>query len=158
MTPRPERRSGRPSISTALSGDHDDIDEALAEVLLATHRRAWEQAAADLQDLLEHLRRHVAIEEDILFPLFDRRLKTVGPTRILRLEHRRLTRSFEAMLDAIRAHSLDGVSAAIRGVDEVLPHHMAKEESILYPAIDRVLSDDEQETVVERIGHQLHTS
>jgi len=156
VTRGPERCSGRPSISAALEGDHDDIDAALAEVLLAAYGRGWERAGAALAELLEHLRRHVALEEDILFPLFDRRLRTVGPTRILRLEHRRLTRAFGAMLGAIQARSLERMGEAIRSVDEVLPHHMAKEESILYPAIERVLSDDEQLSVVARIDHQLN--
>ena len=74
----------------------------------------------------------------------------VGPTAVMRDEHREILSCLDRIQEAI------GVSAApvdsIRHVfHSVLGNHNLKEENIVYPGTDRVLNALERDALVARI-------
>src|SRR5262249_36065605 len=98
------------------------------------------------------LRRHIGFEESILFPEFERATGTppgVGPTLVMKIEHRRI----EALLESIgRALAGDAAPWPLRAEPhEVLGAHNAKEEGVLYPMTDGSLGEAESDALVARI-------
>lgn len=140
-------------VNEALSWDHDRLD--------ALDRRAFEaRAASDYVTALglfgefdRGLRRHIRFEEEILFPEFEERAGLpphAGPTAVMRAEHREI----EAVLEALCAVvGLPGASAETLREDlkRILGWHNEKEENILYPGADKLLTDEESDALVRRI-------
>ncbi|HEX9148142.1 MAG TPA: hemerythrin domain-containing protein, partial [Thermoanaerobaculia bacterium] len=99
------------------------------------------------------LRRHIAVEEQILFPIFEERSglpPDSGPTEVMRAEHREILRLLGEILQTIGdpAKLPDEKRAAFH---EILEEHHLKEEGMLYPALDEVLTSDEGDALVLRI-------
>jgi len=139
-------------VSEALAWDHDRID--------ALEQRAFELfAAGDLvgagavwTEFSFGLRRHIRFEEEILFPAFEEKAglsPVAGPTAVMRHEHREI----EGIIEAIgRALAGEGAPLPLRSdLHRVLGQHNDKEERVLYPGTDQLLSAEERDAVVARI-------
>ena len=107
------------------------------------------EAAAGYEEFERGLLRHLRIEEELLFPVFEARSRMVnGPTEVMRDEHRQSAHG--AGPDAARRAGgdttvyLDG----LRFFASVLADHNAKEEHILYPTLDRLLRPAERAALV----------
>lgn len=154
---RLDRRDAAPGakrgVSEALSWDHDRLEQLDLSVFEA--RRAGDYAAAGsaFAEFDLGLRRHIHFEEEILFPVFEERTGQPahgGPTGVMRAEHREI----EALLEGLdEVAELPGQAAEILREDlvRILGWHNQKEESVLYPGVDTLLSDDEKDTLVRRI-------
>ena len=97
------------------------------------------------------LERHLEWEEELLFPLFEQRsgMTGVGPTAVMRAEHR----CFKVLLDRIQdrlsaGSSLDGLD---KELFDALTVHNRKEETLLYPWLDGLLSEEEAGMLVNRM-------
>jgi len=120
------------SLAAALEQEHREIDDAIA---------AFTAAPSDRQPLaraIGALRRHIYLEEEILFPSLSRAEPALGaPVLVMLREHAQiwtLLDSLEQDLDADAAwHSL------MRQLTSYLLHHNLKEEKILYPRADEAL-------------------
>jgi regulator of cell morphogenesis and NO signaling len=151
------RRSASPGeargIHEALSWDHDRLDALEAAAF-------QKRAEGDLQSARDHyaafaagLRRHIAFEEQLLFPAFEEITgmpPTAGPTAVMREEHREI----EALIGKIETGIAD-VAAPVeqlrRSLHDVLGEHNLKEEGVLYPTTDQLLGPDKADQLVERI-------
>ena len=140
-------------VTEALSWDHDRLDA------LGTHafelRGAGDfAAAANLWREFQHgLRRHIGFEEILLFPRFEEKTgipPTMGPTAVMREEHTRIKALLGAITQCMGDPDLpvDGLRSALL---EVLGEHNAKEEQMLYPAIEQFLNDAENDALVREI-------
>ncbi len=124
--------------------DHDRLDE-----LLETYRR-WKRsdfgrAKAAFKEFKFGLQRHIIWEERILFPRFEEKtgMREFGPTAVMRAEHRQIGACLEALHEKVRHQDPDSDAEEARLLD-LLTAHNQKEENILYPAVDRLLSPEEQ--------------
>jgi regulator of cell morphogenesis and NO signaling len=140
-------------VNEALSWDHDRLDALEVE---AFRKRAEGdlQAARDTYAMFAAgLRRHIAFEEQILFPAFEETSGIppgAGPTAVMRVEHREI----EGLIGQIEA----GIGEKAAPVEElrgrlhgVLGEHNFKEEEVLYPMTDQLLGLDEADDLVGRI-------
>jgi hemerythrin superfamily protein len=84
----------------------------------------------------------------VLFPEFEARCG-MGPTGVMRLEHREI----EALLEGIGLALPDHAAALALRVElhRVLGDHNRKEEQVLYPMTDRTLSPEQRDSLVRRI-------
>lgn len=91
------------------------------------------------------LQRHIVWEEDVLFPKWEENsgMAEGGPTQVMRTEHRIIGDCLEAIHQKVQANNPDSDLEEQRLVD-VLKSHNMKEERILYPSIDQVISDQER--------------
>ncbi|RAV18224.1 hemerythrin domain-containing protein [Mycolicibacterium sp. GF69] len=118
----------------ALEREHLEIDgaiETFVEELAGGSLRSDALSAA-----LETLRRHIYLEECMLFPPI-REAGMVMPVFVMMREHGQLWRSMDA-LDALLAGDAD-VHALYNACGQLLAQlhqHNAKEESIVYPRIE----------------------
>jgi hemerythrin superfamily protein len=140
-------------VSEALAWDHDRLEEIEAAAFEARARGDAAAAREGFALFAHGLTRHIRFEEEILFPEFEARSglgPEAGPTAVMRMEHRQI----EALLDALaRAVGEPGprADALRRELQDVLGDHNVKEEEVLYPATDRMLSAVESDELVARI-------
>ena len=139
------------SITEYYESDHDRLDKLFRE-FQTSKRSDFPKAKEIFRQFKIGLQRHILWEEEILFPLFEEKtgMKGTGPTEVMRREHRQI----KALLEAIhqRVQVQDPESDAEEGeLLEILGAHNEKEEHILYPAIDRLLSDEKRKDIFHRM-------
>lgn len=122
--------------------DHRDCDARWADVeeLLDTQdieaaRPAWKSYRAGMQ-------RHIAMEEEVLFPAFEKAsgVHEGGPTAVMRLEHDQIRTLLGEIDETIEAGDCE---RALEVGDTLLmlsQAHSAKEEKVLYPMAENLLS------------------
>src|SRR5215208_4062118 len=77
------------SITRYLSWDHDRLDGLLSEATQRVAEGDLSQALSLFTAFDDGLRRHIRLEEELLFPLFESRTgMRNGPTATMRAEHR----------------------------------------------------------------------
>jgi len=142
-------------ISEALGSDHDRL--AQLEFAAFVSRAAGDAKAAErwYAAFSSGLKHHIAVEEELLFPVFEKRVglspsASAGPTEVLRREHEEILRLLGEILRTIGnpAKLPDEARAAFH---EVLEKHHLREEEILYPALDYALSPGESDALVAKI-------
>lgn len=135
------------SIAAAFAADHDRLDG------LFGNYRKWKRTdygmARDyFKEFKFGLQRHIVWEESVLFPRFEHKTGMVnhGPTDVMRMEHRTIADRLEAVHQFVqkRDPECDHEEALLL---EALGAHNQKEEHVLYPALDRLLSDEEKADV-----------
>jgi iron-sulfur cluster repair protein YtfE (RIC family) len=134
------------NVRTAFADDHDRLDRLFAD-FRQLKRTDFARARECFKEFKFGLQRHIVWEEQILFPLFERKtgMTQGGPTAVMRTEHRLIGDRLEAIHQKVRAQDpeSDGEDVALL---EVLSSHNQKEENVLYPALDRLLSAEELAT------------
>lgn len=89
---------------------------------------------------LNAMERHIDIEEDLLFPAFEKATgMTRGPTQVMRSEHEELRKLFAQMRTAIESKDCAQYQAVAQALLDLLRLHNSKEEGMLYPMLDQVL-------------------
>jgi regulator of cell morphogenesis and NO signaling len=140
------------SIRTIFAEDHDRLDGLFARF------RDWKHADYPVakqafRDFKFGLQRHIVWEEQILFPLFEQKTgrRDTGPTEVMRREHRLIGERLEALHDKVRQNDPES-DAEEQALREALEVHHGKEELVLYPALDRLLTDEEKQTAAEAMA------
>jgi regulator of cell morphogenesis and NO signaling len=140
------------SISALFAEDHDHLD-GLLESFRRKKFENYSEAKPFFREFKFGLQRHIVWEETILFPLFEQKtgMHNTGPTEVMRAEHRRIGACLEALHEKVRRQDPESEAeeAALLGALEV---HNQKEEMVLYPALDRLLSDAERQEVREALA------
>jgi hemerythrin-like domain-containing protein len=134
-----------------MLAEHRRIDRGLAELRPMVADGRWRLVGPAFERLAELVFRHMAIEEKLIFPVFDERLRAFGPTRVMRGEHERIAAVLRDMGRAIECESAVDYAAAEWRLDRIQPHHGAKEEAVIYPAVDRALSPEERVALVRAL-------
>jgi iron-sulfur cluster repair protein YtfE (RIC family) len=136
-------------IQMGFAADHDRLDRCLQQ-FQALKRSDFAGAKQHFKEFKFGLQRHIIWEEQILFPRFEAKtgLYGTGPTEVMRHEHRRIGALLEAIHDKVKRVDPES-DAEEQALLEVLTAHNQKEESVLYPALDRLLSDSEKTEVFE---------
>lgn len=141
-------------ITEFMSKDHDRLDN-----ILARFRDTGDTDVAKPKLLFHEfatgLLRHIAWEEEILFPVFGEKtgMRDTGPVAVMQMEHRRIENCIEQIRQKLSANDLkeiDGLTNILLGI---LTEHNAKEENVLYPWIDRMMVDAEREEIFRRMGN-----
>ncbi len=141
------------SVMDYLASDHDRLDALEKQAFEARGRGALEEAGGIFREFTRGLRRHIGLEEELLFPEFERlagMTADAGPTAVMRHEHRQIE---DFLLTLERTIGLpDGEAEQAReSLHRVLFDHNVKEEEVLYPTTDRLLGDAERRALVERL-------
>src|SRR5215470_115082 len=135
------------TIHSYFAFDHARLDAALAELAGQVDRGDIHRAMRDFAQFERGMKRHLHIEEDVLFQLyaFDRTGYSKVPTQTLQSDHVRIVEAIEEMGEALGAHDVFAFRAALIKLNAILPEHNAKEEHVLYPLVDSLLGAAEAE-------------
>jgi hemerythrin-like domain-containing protein len=153
------------TATSILRTEHEAIMKVLdaAEEAARQLKANQKVKASTLIGLLEFLqlfadRCHHGKEEDLLFPLLaDKGMpRSGGPIAVMLHEHEIGRNFIKGMAEASDAYSKGDVEAGLRwaeaahGYVELLREHIYKENNVLFVMAERMLSDADQEQLVEQ--------
>ena len=133
-----------------MVSDHRRCDDALARAAQAGTAGDWGAAGAAFETFRAAITRHIAAEEDVLFPAFERatgRSSLGGPTEIMRVEHEQLRELFDWMARVLASREADLYRQLHEALFALLLQHNVKEERMMYPMLDRALGEQADELV-----------
>ena len=130
-------------ISDHMIKHHRECDAVLGRVKEAAMSSDWAVLQKEAGTFLHEIERHIEFEETLLFPAFE---QTTGmreePTATMRLDHKQLRGMFAQMRAALEARDAKRCLDASMTLMILLQEHNLKEESMMYPMLDRALGDD----------------
>ncbi|MFC1702769.1 hemerythrin domain-containing protein, partial [Pseudomonadota bacterium] len=112
-----------------------DVEELLDTLDVEAARLAWQKFNAGM-------RRHIAMEEEVLFPALESATSMggSGPTAMMRMEHQQM----RGLLDQIESAMESGDAEQAMDIGDTLlmlvQQHNIKEEGMLYPMAENVLA------------------
>ena len=127
-------------LAESLLQHHRYCDRFFALALEAAAASDWTAFARQVAALADELERHIAFEEGELFPAFEEASGLrAGPTQVMRAEHSEMRDLLSALGAAQPRVDPQGCRAELEHLRALLQEHNVKEESVLYPACDRLL-------------------
>lgn len=140
-------------VAEALGWDHDRLDALAGRAFDERAQGRFDVAREIWGEFTSGLLRHIRFEEQLLFPAFEQKTgmpREAGPTAVMRAEHRDIEMILEAIRETIQAPgpAADTLRAELR---RVLGSHNEKEEQVLYPGIDNLMTPEESDELVARV-------
>lgn len=130
--------------STYFSDDHRHCDLLWSRVEAAADDGDRNRAAMALEAFSDAMERHFAMEEEVLFPAFERvtGMSQGGPTAVMRMEHAQMRALLGQLEEAAAGGDLDRLVDLGDTLLMLIQQHNSKEEGMLYPMADRTLSHE----------------
>lgn len=131
-----------PSLSDYFTFGHRSCDAQWADVEAAADAGKAEDTARAWRRFEASLRRHLAQEEEVLFPAFEQTtgMTDAGPTFVMRSEHTQM----RGLLDQMAAALERGEAQELLDLGDTLllliQQHNQKEEHMLYPMSEQALA------------------
>ncbi len=131
--------------------DHDELDNYFKE-FQALKLKDYAKAKACFRAFKFGLQRHILWEDEILFPVFETKtgMKDGGPTAVMRHEHVMIKEALETLHQKVRCNDPDSGKEEHELMD-LLCRHNQKEESILYPTIDQLMTAEEKKLLFKQM-------
>jgi iron-sulfur cluster repair protein YtfE (RIC family) len=151
-THRTERAEKPSDLKRFMDMDHCRVDRLLYD-FSTLRRRDRKQATAVFASGRERLLQHIAWEEDLLFPAFEDKtgMHDTGPTHAMRQEHAQIKAALEQIATMLETGTEADLVAVEQELVGVLMAHNKKEETILYPTINKSLSAQERSVLLEKM-------
>lgn len=136
------------TISTMFDEDHDRLD-ALFKSFQTLKRTDFPKAKSVFLEFKTGLQRHVAWEEEVMFPLWEKKsgMTGGGPTIVMRREHQEIQDCLESIYRKVQVQNLETDHEEEILLDLVDRHYMSEEE-VLYPEMDHLISPEEREAAL----------
>lgn len=140
------------SITQYYEEDHNRLDRLFSQ-FQDLKKCDLTQARKYFEEFKEGLERHIRWEEDILFPVFEAKTghRDTGPTAVMRAEHNDIRAILDEIHRKLKDNSLQTDAEEARLFGHLGIHNM-KEEQILYPSIDRIVSEGERLELFTKMG------
>lgn len=137
------------SISDFMSRDHKACDEGFARVEEAASAADWNAAEDAFERFNVAMERHLAMEEEVLFPAFEEEtgMSGEGPTEMMRIEHQQMRALFSEMKQAVAAHDANQYLGLSDTLLVLMQQHNMKEEGMLYQMMEQVLETRASELI-----------
>ncbi|HJX78513.1 hemerythrin domain-containing protein [Glutamicibacter sp.] len=139
------------SLAEAFAKEHHEIDAAIEKYMASTDEHP-ELRAKMLLEAVSALRRHIFLEEEVVFPHLTR-ATLMMPLMVMDREHGELWRRMDALEVSLQSGSADEQLATdCQELLSLLENHNSKEEPIIYPQMDTALSVQEQQQVAHLLA------
>ena len=126
------------SLAAALEREHHEIDAGIAAFTAGLPPGGRDRQA--LTAAIRALRRHIYLEEEFLFPLLGAAEPGLAaPVSVMLREHAQLWRTLDALARELAAGT-GGELTLCRQLTAQLLHHNLKEEKVLYPRADDLVT------------------
>ncbi|MDP3980333.1 MAG: hemerythrin domain-containing protein [Chlamydiota bacterium] len=139
------------TLFNLLHSDHCRLDDLLL-AYQESKSKDFDKAYSFFMEFRKALLRHFAGEEEILFPAYDTIICDASDetTSILKSEHRQMLDLLNCIYEKLQKRDINTVLEEERLI--CLHHdHALEEDKIMYPVMDQLLTDQERESVVNRI-------
>jgi len=133
--------------------DHDRLDNKI-RIYSAEKLVDIEKAENIFLFFKSELERHIIWEEDILFPVFERKtgIEDGGPTSVMRMEHIQIKKHLQEIKRKLHAREIQDPCDEEVALFKVLEAHNQKEENILYPGIDNLTNEQEKVQMIKQMS------
>lgn len=130
------------TIAEFMAANHRACDYKFADAEAAAQDDNWSEAEACFNGFRDDMMRHFRTEEDLLFPALASAGGPAGPVKVMLMEHAQIKELLEQMEAAVTAHDSEEYAGLSETLLMVMQQHNQKEENILYPIMDQVLSEE----------------
>jgi len=131
------------TIVDFLGSDHRACDDLFASAEGAVAQKNWDSARSLFERFQAAMARHLAMEEDVLFPAFEARTgNSMGPTQVMRMEHAQMRGLLQDMASAVADANHGRYLGLSETLNMLMQQHNLKEENMLYPMSDQVLGGE----------------
>lgn len=131
------------SFQQSLAAQHRSCDAEFVKIEQAAERGDWALASGAAASFVAETQAHFLYEEEVLFPALQAAAPmTAGPVTVMCNEHLQMRELFADLIDATRDQDRRLLSDAVDTLLLLMQQHNHKEENILYPIADQVLSAD----------------
>lgn len=139
-------------IGEYFEKDHDRLDDLFYK-FQEWKRKDYPKAREYFVAFKFGLQRHIIWEEEILFPLFEKKttMTQEGPTFVMRMEHRQIGQRLEAIHSKVKAADPES-EIEEESLLEILTTHNMKEEGIIYPTIDHFANEFDVKETFDRMN------
>jgi regulator of cell morphogenesis and NO signaling len=140
-----------PSLRQYFESDHDRLDQLLNQYD-QLKRSDFATAKPFFREFKFGLLRHIIWEEEILFPIFELKSGSTGngPTFVMRREHRLIEQLLENVHQKVKHTNPESDEEEQLLINTLLQHNQ-KEEKILYPAIDDLVTPKERQGIFSKM-------
>ncbi|MCP3867643.1 MAG: hemerythrin domain-containing protein [Gammaproteobacteria bacterium] len=130
------------TVTETMVADHHRCDELFAETETQVANGDWTQGGKGFAAFREAVERHFSMEEEVLFPGFEQQTgQTMGPTRMMRMEHTQMRQLFSDLADAVEQQDKDQYLGLSETLMMIMQQHNMKEEQVLYRMIDQIYGE-----------------
>lgn len=131
-------------LSEYFTLDHQSCDSQWGDVERAVETGDATEVTRSWQRFEANLRQHLAMEEQVLFPAFERKTGMTGggPTFVMRSEHDQMRGLLAQMAEAAARGDHDELLDQGDTLLMLIQQHNQKEEAMLYPMAERALASD----------------
>lgn len=140
-------------VAEYLQQDHRRLDGLLDEAIALVRGGDFARARGFFKEFVDGLRRHIRMEEEVLFPAFEQAtgMHGFGPTQVMRLEHLEITAILDALARSLEVEDGKDFDERVGRLHVVLGDHNRKEELVVYPQTDQSLPDGHREELIRRM-------
>jgi len=137
-----------------MSANHAELDSIFDE-FKKQQRNDIDKAKRLFHNFKVGLQKHIVWEEEILFPIFEEKagMRGNGPTAVMRMEHLQIKKFLDEIHTKLLEKELEGIDRLESDLFELFHAHNQKEENILYPAIDNLLTNAETEKAFNKMAN-----
>ena len=129
-----------------LVHEHSLYEDLLSRCRDAVESEDWGTVDKIIHELVTHLKRHMAMEEEVLYPAYESSPHAPqGPTMALREEHSNIVRLIRDTARVIRSRDSDHVLECLAHLDYQMIKHHEKEEDIFLPMASHILNSSRDE-------------
>ncbi|MDT8861393.1 hemerythrin domain-containing protein [Alkalihalobacillus sp. MEB130] len=155
----------------SLKEEHQPLREQMEKLYRLSHSIEEEKGIGQIKERILYLRQgvvkfvsqldpHSEKEEGVLFPMVARYIgKDTGPILVMEYEHdqakahlRQFLEETTNLQESLTRDELVTITKRYNDAFKILQGHFLKEEEILFPLAQRLLSDEEKLSLEERIG------
>ncbi|MDN5794954.1 MAG: hemerythrin domain-containing protein [Intrasporangium sp.] len=134
-------------MSALMEREHHEIDQAIEHFVAGLSEGKLRHK--DLARAGDLLKRHIYVEEELIFPTL-RAKGMLAPVLVMLREHGEIWRTLDALdLEVGPGTAAEWVPDRCHQLLRQLETHNGKEEPIIYPQADALLTDEQTATVRE---------
>ncbi len=131
-----------------LVHDHSLYEDILFRCQDSVEAGEWDDARQAFKELISHLKSHMAMEEEVLYPAYENKIPSgTGPTASLREEHDQLVRLVSDMNHVFRSRDSAHVLECLGHLEAQMIKHHEKEEDIFLPMASIILDASKEEII-----------
>ncbi|HZR45825.1 MAG TPA: hemerythrin domain-containing protein [Candidatus Manganitrophaceae bacterium] len=141
-------------IKDFMTEDHARLDQALHDLMIAGDDPARQ---IDLFHLFRAgVERHMAWEEEILFPCIERRsgMHMPGPSSLVKFQHQQIKALLEKLSIQLTRRDQEAEESQ-KALSLLLARHGEEEEKVLYPWINLCLCEADREEALEKLQRSM---
>ena len=137
------------SLSALARRERERTEVAFARMAALAGTGSWAPALEAFRAFESRLRRQMRRAEEVFFPLFEIRAGATSElTQGLLHQHRGIEEGLDKLLPCLRERRVDDLPGCVRALRRLLDEHDGQAGRLVYPLLDRLLSEEERRILV----------